>query len=392
MNTLLIVFGKEIREHARDRRTLLTSLLLGPVLGPVFFAFAINLSIERSVGGGARVLKLPVIGAEHAPNVMRFLHSRRIQPIDGPPNLAAAKRAVTNGRLDVVLRIPPEFGAQLLAGVSARIELVSDFANSAAQRDTRRVREALRDYSRELASVRLSARGLSPMLMRPINVDAVDVSTPSGRSALLLGVLGYFCVLSLLAGGMNLAIDSTAGERERGSLEPLLALPLSRTALMLGKIAATCLFMMLALALNLATFAIALPFVPLAKFGMTPNFGVGTLGFALLLFLPFSLLGAAMMTLLASFTKSFKEAQSWVSILLLAPTLPVLLVSILALRPRLEFMFIPSLSQHLLLIERIKGEPLEPVQLAISMLSTLLIGTALTALCARRYRQEKLLA
>ena len=392
MNTLLIVFSKEIREHARDRRTLLTSLLLGPVLGPVFFAFAINLSIERSVGGGGQVLKLPVIGAEHAPNVMRFLHSRRIQPIDGPPNLAAAKRAVTDGRHDVVLRIPPEFGAQLLKGVSARIELVSDFANSAAQRDTRRVREALRDYSRELASVRLSARGLSPMLMRPINVDAVDVSTPSGRSALLLGVLGYFCVLSLLAGGMNLAIDSTAGERERGSLEPLLALPVSRTALMLGKIAATCLFMMLALALNLATFALALPFVPLAKFGMTPNFGVGTLGFALLLFLPFSLLGAAMMTLLASFTKSFKEAQSWVSILLLAPTLPVLLVSILALRPRLEFMFIPSLSQHLLLIERIKDEPLEPVQLAISMLSTLLIGMALTALCARRYRQEKLLA
>lgn len=392
MNTLLIVFGKEIREHARDRRTLLTSLLLGPVLGPVFFAFAINLSIERSVGGGGQVLKLPVIGAEHAPNVMRFLHSRRIQPIDGPPNLAAAKRAVIDGRHDVVLRIPPEFGAQLLAGVSARIELVSDFANSAAQRDTRRVREALRDYSRELASVRLSARGLSPMLMRPLNVDAVDVSTPSGRSALLLGVLGYFCVLSLLAGGMNLAIDSTAGERERGSLEPLLALPVSRTALMLGKIAATCLFMMLALALNLATFAIALPFVPLAKFGMTPNFGVGTLGFALLLFLPFSLLGAAMMTLLASFTKSFKEAQSWVSILLFAPTLPVLLVSILALRPRFEFMFIPSLSQHLLLIERIKDEPLEPVQLAISMLSTLLIGMALTALCALRYRQEKLLA
>ena len=391
MNTLLIVFGKEIREHARDRRTLLTSLLLGPVLGPVFFAFAINLSIERSVGGG-QVLKLPVIGAEHAPNVMRFLHSRRIQPLDGPPNLAAAKRAVTNGRHDVVLRIPPEFGAQLLAGVSARIELVSDFANSAAQRDTRRVREALRDYSRELASVRLSARGLSPMLMRPINVDSVDVSTPSGRSALLLGVLGYFCVLSLLAGGMNLAIDSTAGERERGSLEPLLALPVNRTALMLGKIAATCLFMMLALTLNLATFAIALPFVPLAKFGMTPNFGVGTLGFALLLFLPFSLLGAAMMTLLASFTKSFKEAQSWVSILLLAPTLPVLLVSLLTLRPRFEFMFIPSLSQHLLLIERIKDEPLEPVQLAISMLSTLLIGIALTALCARRYRQEKLLA
>ena len=392
MNTLLTVFSKEIREHARDRRTLLTSLFLGPVLGPILIAFVIDLSIDRAVSDGDEILELPVIGAEQAPNVMRFLRSRRIHPVAGPPSLAAAKLAVTNGAHDVVLRIPPEFGERLLEGVSARVELVSDFANSAAEGETRRVRGALRDYSRELAAVRLSARGISPMLMRPINVDSVDVSTPSGRSALLLGMLGYLFMLSLLVGGMNLAIDSTAGERERGSLEPLLALPIDRTTLMLGKIAATCLFMMLALALNLIAFAIALRFLPLAELGMTPNFGAGTLAFALLLFLPFSLIGAAMMTLVASFTKSFKEAQSWVSIVLLAPTFPILFASILTLRPRFEFMFIPSLSQHLLLIERIKNEPLEPMHLAVSMLSSLLVGVALTALCARRYQKEKLLA
>ena len=392
MNTLLIVFLKEVRDHARDRRTLLTSLFLGPVLGPVFLAFVINLSIDRAVGGGGELLELPVIGAERAPNVMRFLGSRRIQPIEGPPSLAAAKRAVTNGTHDVVLRIPPEFGEQLLEGVSARIELVSDFANATTAGETSRVRDALSDYSRELAAVRLSARGIAPMLMRPLNVDSVDVSTPSGRSALLLGMLGYFFTFSLLVGGMNLAIDSTAGERERGSLEPLIALPVDRAALMLGKIVATCLFMMLALALNVMAFAIALHFLPLAKLGMTPNFGVGTLGFALFLFLPFSLIGAAMMTLVASFTKSFKEAQSWVSILLFAPTLPILIAVFLTLKPRFEFMFIPSLSQHLLLVDRIKNEPLEPLHLAVSMLSTLLIGAVLTALCARRYQKEKLLA
>ena len=99
-----------------------------------------------------------------------------------------------------------------------------------------------------------------------------------------------------------------------------------------------------------------------------------------------------MMTLVASFTKSFKEAQSWVSILLFAPTLPILIAVFLTLKPRFEFMFIPSLSQHLLLVDRIKNEPLEPVHLAVSMLSTLLIGAVLTALCARRYQKEKLLA
>ena len=208
---------------------------------------------------------------------------------------------------------------------------------------------------------------------------------------MLLGMLGYFFVFSLLMGGMNLAIDSTAGERERGSLEPLISLPVDRETLMLGKIAATCLFMMLALTLSLFAFAVALHFIPLASLGMTPNFGAGTVGFALLLFLPFSLIGAAMMTLVASFTKSFKEAQSWVSILLFAPTFPILIVSILTLRPRFEFMFVPSLSQHLLLVDRIKNEPLEPTHLAVSMLSTLVIGVVLTAICARRYQKEGLL-
>lgn len=391
MNTFLAVFTKEVRDYVRDRRTLLTSLLLGPVFGPILFAFVIDLSIDRAVGGAGEILELPVIGAEHAPNVMRFLESRNIQPIEGPPDLEAAKAAVTNGTHDVVLRIPPEFGDRLREGVSARIELVSDLANSAGERETRRVRSALNDYSSELAGVRLAARGISPMLMRPINVDSVDVSTPSGRSALLLGMLGYFFVFSLLMGGMNLAIDSTAGERERGSLEPLISLPVDRETLMLGKIAATCLFMMLALTLSLVAFAVALHFLPLATLGMTPNFGAGTVGFALLLFLPFSLIGAAMMTLVASFTKSFKEAQSWVSILLFAPTFPILIVSILTLRPRFEFMFVPSLSQHLLLVDRIKNEPLEPTHLAVSMISTLLIGIVLTAVCARRYQKEGLL-
>ena len=86
--------------------------------------------------------------------------------------------------------------------------------------------------------MRLVARGVSPLALRPLNVDEVDVSTPSGRSAILLGMMSYFFIFALLMGGMYLAIDTTAGERERGSLEPLLALPVTRGQLMLGKIIA----------------------------------------------------------------------------------------------------------------------------------------------------------
>ncbi|HSM30022.1 MAG TPA: ABC transporter permease [Woeseiaceae bacterium] len=391
MRTLLTVFRKEVLDNVRDRRTLASALIMGPLFGPLLFAFVINLSIERSLDDAERVIELPVIGQEYAPNLLRYLESRNIDIVDGPADRDAALAAVSAGEHDVVLVIPPEFAGQFMDSVPARVEVVADQSNSQADRQARRVRGALHGYSQELASLRLTARGVSPLAVRPLNIDDVDVSTPSGRSAILLGMMSYFFIFALLMGGMYLAIDTTAGERERGSLEPLLALPVTRNQLLLGKIAATCVFMALSLSLSLGSFFVALKFMPLDELGMTPNFGPLTVGAAFLVLAPFILLGAALMTLVASFTKSYREAQTWLSVVLLAPTLPILIVSILTLRPRLEFMFVPSLSQHLLLVDMVKNEPLDPLNVAISVGSTLLFGGLLTWLCARLYRREGLL-
>ena len=299
--------------------------------------------------------------------------------------------AVKTGTHDVVLVIPEEFGEQLADMVPARVELVSDQANQDADRDARRARNALYSYHRLLTGTRVVARGVNPRALQPLNIDEVDVSTPSGRSAMLLGMMSYFFVFAALMGGMYLAIDSTAGERERGSLEPLLSLPVTRDQLIYGKILAACLFMTLSLMLSLTAFFFALKFMPLEQLGMTPNFGPGVVVAALAIFLPFILLGAALMTLVASFTKSYREAQTWLSVVLIAPTMPILIVSILTLRPRTEFMFIPSLSQHLLLVDMVKNEPINSLHVAISVASTLVIGIILAWVCARLYRREGLL-
>ncbi len=391
MHTVFTVFGKEVLDNVRDRRTLMSALLMGPLFGPVIFVFLINLSIERSLSDVEQTLDVPVIGAVHAPNLTAYLVSHNLRMVDGPVSRDAALEAVSVGTHDVVIVIPPDIDERLRASLPARIEVISDRANSAAERDARRVRTALERYNRELAAIRLSVRGISPLVAQPFTVDDIDVSTPSGRSGLLLGMMSYFFIFALLMGGMYLAIDSTAGERERGSLEPLLALPVTRERLILGKILAACLFMMLSLALSLVAFFVALKFMPLEELGMTPNFGPEVVGKAFLLLLPFVLLGAALMTLVASFTKSYREAQTWLSVLMLAPTLPILVVSVLQLRPRTEFMFVPSLGQHLLLVDMVKNEPLDPVHIAISVASTLVIGVLLTWLCARLYRREALL-
>ena len=391
MNTIRTVFFKEVTDNLRDRRALMTVLLMGPLFGPILFAFIINLSIEQSVSREEHILDLPIIGQHYAPNLVEYLRSNNIDVVQAPKTRDEAIRLVTTGAQDVVLVIPPTFGKDLAEMVPATVELITDQANKQAERDTSRVRRILQAYKQELALIRLTLRGVSPQVMRPLNIDEIDVSTPSGRSALLLGMLSYFFIFGLLMGGMNLAIDATAGERERGSLEPLLCLPVKRDHLIIGKILAACLFMALSLMLSLTAFYVVLKFVPLQELGMTPNFGADVVLIGWLLLLPFTLVGASLMTLVASFTKSYKEAQTWVSLVLLAPTLPIIVVSILMVRPSTALMLIPSLSQHLLLLGLIKNEPLSAVHVVVSVLGTVLVGSALTWLCAKLYRREGLL-
>lgn len=389
--TLRIVFWKEVLDNFRDRRTLLSALLLGPLFGPVIFAFAINLSLKQSLSDATEALDLPVLGSEHAPNLMAYLRSHNINITKAPGSYEQAQKAVEAGVHDVVVVIGETFGTDLLEGIPATVAVITDQANRQADRESRRAMQALTAFSQELAGIRLTARGVSPMVVRPLNIDLIDVSTPSGRSAMLLGMLSYFFIFALLTGGMNLAIDATAGERERGSLEPLLCLPVRRDRLIYGKIAATCLFMGMSLGISLVSFYVTLKFVPLEKLGMTPNFGLPVVGTAFLLLLPFTLLGASLMTLVASFTRSYKEAQTWVSIVLLAPTLPILIVSLLMVRPSTGLMLVPSLSQHLLLVGLIRNEPLNLLHVLVSVLGTLIAGAILAWACARLYRREGLL-
>ncbi|MDH3439277.1 MAG: ABC transporter permease [Gammaproteobacteria bacterium] len=391
MKTIRTVFLKELIDNFRDRRTLVSAMLMGPLFGPILFAFVINLSVEQSLENAEQTLDLPVIGREHAPNLVTYLESQNIDIKDGPESREAAIEAVSLGERDVVVIIPENFGENLSQMIPATVEVITDQANTTAERETRRATRALRGYGQEIAAMRLTVRGVSPMVMRPLNVDEVDVSTPSGRSAILLGMLSYFFLFALLTGGMNLAIDATAGERERGSLEPLLCLPVKRDHLIFGKILAACFFMAISLSLSLICFHFVLRFMPLQELGMTPNFGPLIVLIAWLLLVPFAVVGASLMTLVASFTKSFKEAQTWVSVVLLAPTMPILVVSILQVRPSTELMFIPSLSQHLLLVDLIRNEPVNMLHVVASVGSTLVVGAVLTWICARLYRREGLL-
>jgi sodium transport system permease protein len=388
-----IVCRKEILDNLRDRRTMFSTLVFGPLFAPILFTVMIQLTVSRAVSSAEETLEIPMLGIEQADNLRAFLGARRIEPAAeaGVADLASAADAVRAGRQGVVLVVEDDFEKGLTDGAGGRITLVFDRSNSRDSSRAQRVQGALRAYSDQIAALRLLARGIDPTLLRPLIVDSYDVSTPAGRSALLLGVLTYFLLFATLMGGMYLAIDTTAGERERKSLEPLLATPVPRSALLLGKVSATVVFMLLSLALTLAGFTVALSQLPLDELGMSSGFDVQTALVSFLVLAPFAPLGAVLLTLVASFTRSYKEAQTYLGLLLLVPTLPVIVASVLNVEPRPALMWVPSMSQHLLVTSLIKQEPMEWLMVAQSVLSTLLLTVLLTFVAIRLYKREGLL-
>jgi sodium transport system permease protein len=386
-----IVFAKEMLENLRDRRVILSAFLFGVLLAPVIFGLTTSLASRRVVESQDKPLKLSVSGGEHAPNLVHFLEENgtEVRSVAMAPDEAIA--AVRAGREELVLLIDAEYGSKLQAGEPAPLDLVVDTANQQTSRSADRARRLLEGYGAQLASLRLLVRGINPQVVRPVDVRTLDVATPAGRSLLILGMMTYFSFMSMLVGGFYLAIDTTAGERERGSLEPLLGLPVNRAELIIGKMLATSAFMSISLLLTLTAFGVVLQFIPLEALGMSANFGPRVVLAIFAVMLPFVPLGAGLMTSVASFTRSNREAQSWLSVVMLLPIAPIMFAVVNGTKPSATLMTIPSLSQHLLATSLMRGDPIPPLHALISAGTTLLLGALFVLLAIRLYKREAIL-
>jgi sodium transport system permease protein len=392
MNAVIrIVMLKELRESLRDRRTLLTSLVLGPVFAPLFFILVLKLALARSVAAQEEAVPVTVANAAAAPNFVQALREAGLEVTLKDGDDAGIRGWIADSGGLVVVSVPANFGERFASGEPAPILLYADGADSQAERHAARVQQAIASYASSIAALRLQARGIAPTVAQPVVVDTVDVSTPSARATLLLGMLSYVILLVTLLGGLYLAIDATAGERERGSLEALLTVPAAREHLIWGKIAASAVMMALALALVTLSIAAALRFVPLETFGMSANFGPGVAWRVFLAVVPFALVGAALLTVVASFTKSYKEAQSWLGVVMLVPTVPIAIAGVLEVEPRAPLMLVPSLSQHLVIQALMRGDALPGSWVALSVAGTLALGLLLAWLAGNLYRREAIL-
>ena len=386
MSTLWSVVRKELLDISRDHRTLLLGLLMGPLLMPLLILGMGAISENRSRTQLEEVLEIPVVGAAEAPNLLAFLASQGIRSTTAPDDLAAA---IARQDVDVALRIDPGYADDWRAGRPATVEILHDSTRRNAEIPTARVVRALATYGDQVGALRLYARGIDAAVARPVAAASLDMATPEAKRGMLLGLLlPYFLIMSAFLGGMALILDATAGERERQSLEPLLATPASRAAIVSGKLAAACVLGMSTLLLTLL--ALKLSSLVGTTTAEAMDVRASAIGKMLLVLLPMVFIGNALLTYLAAAAKSMKEAQSHMSWLVLLPMLPTIVLMANPIKTQLWQFAVPFLAQNQLLLMIIRAEPISAQVWAIYLAAGFGLAAVLWYAAVRRYHQEKL--
>jgi sodium transport system permease protein len=388
MKQIRIIFEKEVLDSLRDRRSLATGLA-GVLLGPILLGIMIIMIGSTVREDIENSLTLPVQNPEYAPGLIQFLESQEVIIVPAP---ADPETAVKLGEVDVVLIIPKEFSADFSASKSARVELVLDSSRQAAVITVARVQNLLEGYSSYLGKLRLVVRGISPAVTEVIAIDEVDVATPQTRAMFFITMLPYFMIMAIFSGSLPLITDSTAGERERKSLEPLLINPVPRRIFVLGKILAAVPFSVAGLGITLIGFGAVFNFIPIEKYlGMQLSLHGATLFWVFLICLPMVFFANALQILLASFARTTKEAGTYLPFIMLIPSLPGLLLAFFPVKPTVWLMLIPTFGQQLLINQIMRQEPVSFWHVSASVLATLLFSAAITWLAILLYKREKIL-
>jgi sodium transport system permease protein len=390
MSAWWTVMRKELLDAFRDRRTVVVAFVVMPLAVPLLLAGLSSIGTKRQVEKLEKTLELPVVGAEHAPNLVAWLGTNDVRVIAPPADPDAAVRQQDH---EVVLRIDPQFGADWRAGRPAAIELVYDSSRPMQSGATiSRMRALLGGYSQQVGTLRLISRGIHPAVAQPLRIGDRDVATPESRFDLAQQMLPYLLLLLAFIGGMQLAIDATAGERERQSLEPLLATPASREAIISGKILATAAFTLLSVLMTLLMFRVVFMLVPMEQADMSLDVPWDVLGRLLLVILPIVLLGATVLTALAAFARSHREAQGYLPLLMFLPMLPTMYLMVAPVKTQLWMLAVPMLSQNQLILRNLRNEPVTAVEWAVNLGAGLLLAGLVWWIAARLYHREQLAA
>jgi len=383
---ILVVFAKEAVDNSRDRRSLLVALIY-PLLGPVLLGLMISAVVDVSSVKTDAEVTLSIEGAERAPGLVEYLANNGFKVVPAP---ADPETAVREGAHETVIVVSKDYSARFNAERTARITIVANSSRLPGLVALNRMAVILGDYNRAVWGQRIKAQGVDLDLLQPLEIVSRDVAAGTHIADILLLMVPPLIIFNLFMGGVYLAIDTTSGERERGSLEPLLINPVARWGLMLGKYLAALMYTAVAVAVQLTAFKVI--------FAMAG----GDLAFARVLdaaavagifavTVPLMMVAVGIQFIIATVTRSYKEAQTYLGLLPLVPAIPGMILVFVPVQAKEWMMAIPTFSQTLLLGKFIQNEAVAVSDVLVSMSTSVAAAMVLLVFAARLYEQEKLI-
>ncbi len=388
MKKVWVIFEKEVLDSVRDTRSWLTGLfaaLFGPImLGGLLILIGVSLRKDMD-----SALTLPVQNPEYAPALIQFLETQDVIIVPAPIN---PEEAVKLGDVDVTLVIPKEFQDEFSSSRTATVQLILDNSRQTATVNIAKINILLEGYNSYIGKLRLVARGINPEVIQAVSVDVIDVATPQTRAMLLISTLPYFIIFSIFTGSSSIVIDATAGERERKSLEPLLINPVARRDFVFGKTLAGFPFSIVILGVTLIGFGVVLNIIPIEKYlGIQLGMSVMSLVSIFLISLPVIFLASAIQMVVATFTRTTKEAGTYLPFISLIPSLPGLALVFFPVKSNLWLMLIPTFGQQLLINQMMHLEPISAWSVIVSTLATILVSAGITWIAVILYKREKVM-
>ncbi len=385
MSAILTVFRKELIDHFRDRRSILVAMiypLMGPLLLGLMFFF---------VGGSMRVndnttLIVPVVNRDGVPELIRFLegHGAFVREVRRD-----AHGLVAGGRLPFVLVLPE--AATSTGQTPLALRLLSNPSRFDSIVATGRIIEMLNDYQRETLRSRIEGAGLSPDIIDVLDIQQENIGRAAGPAVILLTMIPPFLIFTLFTGGVHVALDSTCGERERGSFEPLMMNPVTRAQVLSGKLGSTIVFTLLALGVQALAFWLMLHIVPQAALGLVSPPGAARFALVVSVCLPIVVFAAATQLLISAVTRSMKEAQTYLGLLPLIPGLAGMVLALAPVQAQPALAMIPTFGQTLLMGQLVRSEDISWVFTGITAFATLTSTALLLWFAFRLYEREEIL-
>ncbi|MGB1199119.1 MAG: ABC transporter permease [Thalassotalea sp.] len=374
---------KELKEAFRDKRALMVAMMMA-IMAPIMIFAMSKMMIKEMVA--TPMVYVKVSGNEYAPKLIKALEDDNIKLFRDVP----ADEAQLWDERNIQLTIPETFSQSMLAGEVIDIYLKADFSEKPMNAPLRRIKSTIREYAQAIGYKRLLVRGVDVKLLRPVNVIEQDTSSPSSNFIMISMMLGLYLLMAAFMSGLSVAIDTSAGERERNVLEMLLCQPVSTLKIVLAKLscASTIAFIGVLLTISL-TFA-SIGFVDLTKIGASFSLDLSAVVIIVAMLIPICLLASALQLFFSFQAKSFKEAQSSVTMVVMIPAMLPFIMTFIDDKPK-WFDWVPVTGQSLIMEDIFKGLPVDWTNLGLTTVITLAITALLVITLAKKLTSEKVI-